>query len=141
MKHTTHIHFNMEDIDDISNELVNVQNNFYTRPVRVVRNSIHFSIPQQIINNLDLKAKDSCFFYFTIDGNYLSFKQYPTGIAPKFIRERKITLIGNNGTLYLIIPRFFTRLYNKPIKNVKLINAKGMQPHEWQIQFLFTDFT
>ena len=136
MKKAGKIRFDMDEVSDISNELVEVNKDCYTRQTSTHQNSLRFPIPIPIKLELDLKAGDKCYFVKYSEGYYLSFKVKPNSTTKDLMRERKISSAGQYDTLYLIIPPFIKKLFREPITNVQLIRTKGFQPYEWQIQFL-----
>lgn len=140
MKKAGRIQFDMEEISDITNELVEVNNNCYTKPTSMHQSSLRFPIPTPIKLDLELKAGDSCYFVRYSEGYYLSFKVKPD-TSEHLMKERKVQSAGKYNTLYLVIPPFIKNLYKKPITNVQLIKTKGFKEYEWQIQFLSSDFT
>lgn len=133
------ISFDMDDMSEISEQLVTVQNNCYTIRIRNIANTPRFKIPRAIIEELNLHAKDSCYFVQYTEGYYLSFKQIPN-TSTKNYKSRKLIPAGMYDTLYLAIPQFITNIFKK-INSVQLIRTKGFKKHEWQIKFLFIDYT
>ena len=133
------IRFDTDDISEISNQLIEVFNNFYTKRTSSVCGSLRFPIPTPIKAELDLKAGDTCFFCQYSEGFYISFKNKPEAATKAQIKARKLAAAGMYETLYVAIPPMIKNLYQETIKGVKLIRTKGFQPYEWQIQFLFTD--
>ena len=134
------IRFDTDDIDDISDQIIEVKNNFYTKRTRNMCGSLRFPIPTPIRIELNLKAGDTCFFCQYSEGFYISFKIKPEAATKAQIKSRKLAAAGANNTLYLAIPPMIKNLHREPITNVKLIQTKGFQPYEWQIQFLSTDY-
>lgn len=132
------IRFDMEDTEDISNQLIEVQNDYYIKPTSYKQGSLRFPIPKPIAIDLQLKTGDTCFFCQYSEGFYISFKHKPIAATKQQIRARNISTAGRN-TLYVNIPPMIKKLYQKTITNVKLIHTKGFQPYEWQLQFLFTE--
>ena len=133
------IRFDMEDMSDISDNIVEIDD-FYTKPTRITpRKQITFPIPNQLKVDLNLNTGDLVYFCQYSEGFYLSFKHKPDAPTKAQIRSRKLGSTGLYETLILCIPPFIKNLYLKPITFVKLIHTKGFQPHEWQIQFLTTD--
>lgn len=132
------IRFDTDDIDDISDQLIEIKNDFYTKRTSNIRSSLRFPIPAPIKAELNLKTGDTCFFCRYSEGFYISFKIKPIAATKAQIKSRRLCTAGHN-TLYLIIPPMIKNLYQAPIKGIKLIRTKGFQPHEWQIQFLFTE--
>jgi hypothetical protein len=141
MKKAGKIRFDMsDDIDSIlSDELVIIDKNCYTRTTNATRGSLRFAVPRQIIDNLDLQAGDPCFFCRYSEGFYLSFKIQPEAATKAQIKQRNLVAQGQANTIYLVIPPFIKNLYNAPITAVQLMQIKGFQPHEWSIRFLTTD--
>ena len=138
MKKAT-IRFDTDDIEDISDQLIEVNNNFYTKRTSSVCGSLRFPIPTPIKLDLNLKAGDPCFFCQYSEGFYISFKHKPEAATKAQIRSRKLAAAGSSNTLYLAIPPMIKNQYQETITNIKLIHTKGFQPYEWQIQFLFTE--
>ena len=133
------IRFDMDDIADISDQIIEVKNNFYTKKTSTVCGSLRFPIPTPIKVELELKAGDPCFFCQYSEGYYLSFKHKPIAATEAQIKCRKLAAAGMYNTLYLCIPPFIKNQYREPIHTIKLIKTKGFQPYEWQIQFLSTE--
>lgn len=141
MRKLQKIQFDMSETDELDNVLINIKKDFYVKPTRIVRgNSIRFAIPRQIVEELNLKASDPCFFVKFSEGFYISFKQEPDTVKRNY-KKRLLQGIGQYKTLYLVIPPMIQSLYKEQIKYVKLIRTEGFKPYEWQIQFLSTDFT
>lgn len=141
MRKKTQICFDMEDLADISNDLVQVNHAFYTKKTSNVCGSLRFPIPAPIRYNLNLKAGDTCFFCQYSEGFYISFNIRPVAATKAQIRARKLASAGAYNTLYVCIPPFIKNLYNETITGVQLINSKGFKNYEWQIRFLFSDYT
>ena len=139
MPRKAQIRFDMEDISDISDQIIEVSHDFYTKKTSIVCGSLRFPIPTQIKTELDLKAGDTCFFCQYSEGFYISFKVKPIAATKAQVRSRKLASAGAYNTLYVAIPPLVKNLYRETITGVKLIRTKGFQPYEWQIQFLFTD--
>ena len=133
------INFDMETASDISDMLIEIDKDFYTKKTSKVRGSLRFPIPTPIKLELQLKAGDSCFFCTYSEGFYISFKIKPEAATKAQLKERKISEAGMYKTIYVCIPPMIKNLYQKEIKSVKLIRTKGFQPYEWQLQFLFSD--
>lgn len=131
--------FDMDDISDISDQLIEVKQDFYTKKTTYQSGSLRFSIPTPIIIELDLKAGDTCFFCQYSEGFFLSFKHRPEAATKAQVRSRKLAKAGMYGSLYLAIPPMIKNQYRETIKGIKLIRTKGFQPYEWQVQFLFTE--
>lgn len=143
MKKASKIRFDMsDDIDnELLNELVIIDKNCYTRKTNSTRGSLRFAIPHTIIDNLNLKAGDPCFFCKYSEGFYISFRVRPDAATKAQIKQRNLVAQGQASTIYLVIPPFIKNLYKEPIKAVQLMQIKGFQPYEWSIQFLTTDLT
>lgn len=143
MKKRGRIRFDMDDISDITDELVEVKEDFYTILTTSACGSLRFAIPQSIRIDLNLKAGDICYFCQYADRTFLYFGEghCPLSAIEKQTKTRKLASAGSGNTLYLAIPPMFKNQYHKPISGVSLTKMKGYKPHEWQIQFLFTDFT
>ena len=135
------IRFDMDEISDISEELVEINNDFYTKKTSNMCGSLRFPIPTPIKVELDLKAGDTCFFCQYSEGFYISFKHKPEAATKAQVRSRKLAAAGQYETLYVCIPPMIKNLYKETITNVQLIRTKGFQPHEWQIKFLFIECT
>lgn len=138
MKKAT-IRFDTDDIEDISDQLIEIKHDFYTKRTTSSCGSLRFPIPTPIKLELDLKAGDSCFFCQYSEGYYISFKHKPVAATKAQVRSRKLAAAGSSNTLYLAIPPMVKKQYRELITNVKLIRTKGFQPYEWQIQFLSTE--
>lgn len=135
------IRFDTDDIDDISDQIIEVKNDFYTKQTSTVCGSLRFPIPTPIKTELELKAGDPCFFCQYSEGFYISFKHMPVSATKAQMRSRKLAAAGKYNTLYLAIPPMIKNLYRETITGVKLIRTKGFKEYEWQIQFLFTECT
>lgn len=135
------IRFDTDEIEDISDELIEVDKRFFTKQIQHKEHSLRFSIPTQIKLELDLHAHDICYFCEYSDGFYLSFKHKPVAATKNQIRSRKLSAAGAYNTLYLIIPPMIKKLYREPLKFVKLIQPKGYPEYEWLIQFHSTECT
>ena len=133
------IRFDMDDLADISDQIIEINKDFYTKKTSTVCGSLRFPIPTPIKVELNLKAGDTCFFCQYSEGYYISFKHRPEAATKAQIRSRKLAAAGMYNTLYLCIPPFIKNQYREPITGVKLIRTKGFQTYEWQIQFLFTE--
>lgn len=133
------ISFDMEDISDISEQLIEINHDFYTKKCSNVCGSLRFPIPTPIKLELNLKAGDTCFFCQYSEGYYISFNHRPAAATKAQVRERKLAAAGQYGTLYVCIPPMIKNLYQETIKGIKLYRIKGFQPYEWQLQFLFTE--
>ena len=138
-KKATGIRFDMDDLADISEELVSVNKDFYTKRTSLVCGSLRFPIPTPIKLELNLQPSDMCYFCQYSEGFYLSFKIKPESATKAQIRSRKLAPAGQYNTLYVCIPPMIKNQYQKTITSVQLIRTKGFQPHEWQLKFLFTD--
>lgn len=133
------IRFDMDSTADISDELIEINRDFYTRPVRPnVNGSLRFPIPSPIKAELELKPGIPCYFVQYSAGFYISF-----GIKPdcpkKQMRPRKLSYAGQHETLFLLIPQFIQQQFPE-MKFVQLIRTPGFQPYEWQIQFHSTEY-
>lgn len=133
------IRFDTDEISDISEQIIEVNNDFYTKRTNNMAGSLRFPIPAPIKAELNLKAGDICYFCIYSEGFYISFNHKPEAATKAQIKARKLAAAGMYDTLYLAIPPMIKNLYQKPIQNVKLIRTKGFKPYEWQIQFLFID--
>lgn len=135
------IRFEMDDLADISDQIIEINNDFYTKKTSQTRGSLRFSIPTPIKVDLGLKAGDTCFFCQYSEGFYISFKIKPDAATKSLTKSRRLASAGAYNTLYVCIPPFIKNLYKKEICGVKLFRTKGFQKHEWQLQFLFTECT
>lgn len=131
----------MEDIDDISDQIIEVDRHFYKQTTinTTNPNSTRFCIPVQIRQELNLKAGDVCYFCKYVDGYFISFNHKPASAIKGLYKSRKLSAAGAHDSLYLRIPQFITNLYQERITEVELLQIKGFQPYEWQIQFLSTE--
>lgn len=139
MKKPTKIQFDMENVSDITDKIVEINQDFYTKKTSQVCGSLRFPIPIPIKYELKLKAGDTCFFCKYSEGYYISFNNLPDAAVATQTRARKLAQAGAYNTLYVCIPPFIKNLHEKPITNVQLIRTKGFQKHEWQIRFLSLD--
>lgn len=139
MRKKNAIRFDMEDISDISDSIIEIEGFHTKNTITNKRNQLMFAIPKQIIIDLQLNPGDVVYFCQYSNGYYLSFKYKPADISNKQFRTRKLVPAGMYKTLYICIPPFIKNLYKEPITNIKLVQTKGFQPHEWQIQFLSTE--
>lgn len=139
MKKKTGIRFDMDDMSDITDQLIEISNDFYTKKTVKSCGSLRFPIPTPLKHELDLNPGDLVYFCQYSEGFYISFKHKPEAATKAQIRSRKLAAAGSNNTLYVCIPPMIKNLYKQEITNVSLIRTKGFQPYEWQIQFLFTD--
>ncbi len=140
-KKAAKIRFDMEGMEDISDELIEVKEAFYTRRTSIVCGSLRFPIPRPVIVDLELTAGDICYFCEYSEGYYLSFKIKPEAATKAQVKSRKLATAGANNTLFVAIPPMIKKLYREPITNVKLIQPIGYPKYEWQIQFLTTVYT
>ena len=133
------IKFDMDSTADISDELIEINHDFYTKPVRPsVSGSFRFPIPTPIKAELDLKPGMLCYFVQYSEGFYISFGVKPN-CSEKQMKFRKISYAGCQQTLFLLIPQFIQRQFPE-MKFVQLIRTPGFQPYEWQIQFHSTEY-
>lgn len=104
------IKFDMDSTADISDELVEVNHNFYTRPVRPnVNGSFRFPIPRQMKADLNLEPGMVCYFVQYSEGFYISFGVKPD--CPKSrMKFRKLSYAGQQQTLFLLIPQFIQQV-------------------------------
>jgi hypothetical protein len=140
-KRKTKIMFDMADEADISDEIVGVNKDFYTKRTTSSCGSLRFPIPTPIKIELDLQPSDICYFCSYSEGFYISFKIKPETATKAQVRSRKLSVAGNNNTLYVCIPPFIKNLYREPITSVELIRTEGFQPYEWHIKFHSIDCT
>lgn len=133
------IRFDMDSTADISDELVEINHDFYTKPVRPNSyGSLRFPIPKPLEAELELKAGTPCYFVRYSEGFYISFGVKPN--CPKTrMKYRKISYAGCQQTLFLLIPQFIQHLFPN-MKFVQLIRVPNWQPYEWQIQFHSTEY-
>lgn len=139
MKKRIGIHFDMDESSEISNELVEINRDYYTKRTTHGQGSLKFPIPREIEIELELNPGDLCYFCQYSEGFYLSFKEKPIAATKAMCRSRKLASAGMHNTLYLCIPPMIKNLYDEEIKSVILMRTKGFQAHEWQIKFLFTE--
>lgn len=133
------IRFDMDSTADISDELVEVNHDFYTRPVRPnVNGSFRFPIPNQIKADLELKPGMLCYFVKYSQGYYISFGVEPI-CTKNNVRHRRLSYAGQYETLYLLIPQFIQQKF-PDTKFVQLIKPPSWKPYEWQIQFHSTEY-
>ena len=133
------IKFDMDSTADISDELIEINHDFYTKPVRPNSyGSFRFPIPAPIKAELNLKPGMSCYFVKYSQGYYISFGVEP--ICSKYnVRQRKLSYAGSNETLFLLIPQFIQQKFPE-MKFVQLIRTPDWKPYEWQIQFHSTEY-
>ena len=139
MKKRIGIRFDMEEMSEISNELVEINRDYYTKKTTYGQGSLKFPIPREIQVELNLNPGDICYFCLYSEGFYLSFKEKPITATKNMCRSRKLASAGMNNTLYLCIPPMIKNLYQEEIKSVVLMRTAGFKAHEWQLQFLFTE--
>ena len=132
--------FDTTDTTDISEELVPVEKNFYTRYVRTIAGVKRFGIPKEIKKELNLKVKDDVYFVNYSDGYYIVFNEIPD-TSPDNYKRRKIISAGAHDSLYVAIPPMLTKDYVRPITAISLIQPKGVPNNTWRIQLRFTGFT
>ena len=135
------IRFDVDDIEDISNQLIEVNHDFYTNHTCQMSGCLRFPIPTPIRVELDLHPGDVCYYCKYSEGMYISFKHKPAAATKSQVKTRKLAAAGMYDTLYLAIPPMVKNLYREPITSIKLIRTKGFQPYEWHIQFLSSDCT
>lgn len=136
------IQFETEEIDNVANDLVEVGQNVYTKKINKISNCTKFAIPQEIVLGLNLKPKTKCYFIKQESGYYhLYFNRYPEDTPKKYVHSRAINYAGMYKTLFLTIPIQITKELPKNINFIMLIQVKGMDKHEWIIQFHSTDCT
>lgn len=133
------IRFDMDSTADISDELVEVNHDFYTRPVRPNSyGSLRFPIPTEIKAELNLKPGIPCYFVQYSEGFYISFGVKPDCPETR-MKYRKIYYAGQQQTLFLLIPQFIQHKFPNT-KFVQLIKPPSWKPYEWQIQFHSTEY-
>ena len=133
--------FDMDDLSDISDDIIVVNKDFYTKRTTARAGSLRFAIPMPIKAELELNVSDLCYFCQYSEGFYISFKHKPEAATKAQVRSRKLAAAGDYGTLYVCIPQFIKNLHREPITSVQLIRTEGFEPHEWQIKFLSIDCT
>ena len=126
----------MEDnSEEITNQVLLVNNNFYTKKTCWVSGSLRFPIPVEIKTELNLKSGDMCYFVEYDAGYYIAFNKEPEGVLKKKIRYRKLSKAGMYETLFVCIPQFIKHKYTEEITNIQLIHPSGFKRNEWQIRF------
>ena len=133
------IRFEMEELSEITDNLVIINRDFYTIPINKHQSSKRFAIPKDLVNSLQLKAGDACYYIKYEDGFYISFKTQPTGIPIKQIKKRNLVRAGEYNTLYLVVPVTVIRKTYPEMTHVQIIHIKGFQEYEWQFKPLFID--
>ena len=89
-KQLSKIRFDLEEMSEITDELVEIDNNIYTKRTCHMSGSLRFPIPRPIVAELDLKAGDTCFYCQYSEGFYLSFKRN-VGLSPTEYRSTRST--------------------------------------------------
>ena len=140
-KKAAKIRFDMDGMEEISDKLIEVKEDFYTKHTSIVCGSLRFPIPRQIVLDLGLKAGDTCYFCEYSEGYYLSFRIRPEAATKAQLKSRKLAMAGANHTLFVAIPPMIKKLYREQITSIKLTRPVGYPKHEWQIQFLTTVYT
>lgn len=135
----TSIKFEMSPEDELQEDLLEVNHGFYTKKITCSNYGIKFPVPVEIVVDLDLKSGDTCYFCKYSEGFYISFKHKPQGSADKNIKSRKLCKAGDYDTLYVRIPAGIAHSLHPNPTSVSLVQVKGFQNYEWQINFLFTD--
>lgn len=126
----------MEDnSDEITEHVVIVNNNFYTKKTCYVAGSLRFPIPSQIKAQLNLNSGDNCYFVEYSQGFYIAFNIKPEDVLKRKIRSRKLIKAGACDTLFVCIPHFIKNQFNKEITGIQLIHLPGFKENEWQIRF------
>ena len=129
----------MEDnSEEITNQVILVNNRFYTKKTCNVSGSLRFPIPIEIKTELDLKSGDICYFVEYEAGYYIVFNEIPEGALKKKTRSRKLAKAGMYETLFVCIPHFIKNTFENKITHIQLIHPSGFKRNEWQIRF-FTD--
>ena len=142
-KKSQRINFEMSTIDEeLANELVKVNKSIYLK--RLIhfsfKSSVKFSIPKEIVQVLELKPKDECYFYRTNARMYITFFNPPDGISPKQYRVRHLSNAGDYNTLSVLIPKLITdEIPKSKLEYIRLIQPQGLGKTEWQIEFLSSD--
>lgn len=133
------IRFDMDSTADISDELIEINHDFYTKPVRPnINGTLRFPIPTEIKIELEIEPGTPCYFVQYSEGYYISFGVKPD-CSEKQMRCRHVQYAGRNKTLFLLIPQFIQHKIPN-IKFVQLIRTPGFQAYEWQIQFHSTEY-
>lgn len=131
------ISFDMDTFEtDLVNELLPVQNNFYTKKVSRIARTMRFPIPTSICEELNLNVSDICYFIKYTEGYYIAFNTRPNDVLERNIRSRKLIKAGMYNTLFVAIPQFIQQDFTKAIQYVQLIHPKGFKQNEWQIRFI-----
>ena len=94
MKKKTAIRFDIDELSDISDEIIEINNDFYTKRTSNTCGSLRFPIPTPIKLELNLKAGDTCFFCQYSEGFYISFKIKPEAATKAQVRSRKLAAAG-----------------------------------------------
>ena len=139
MKKPSKIAFDMEEIDEADFSVIEVQQDFYTRPTSKLRGSLRFSIPKPIVFELGLQASDDCYFIQQETSLCLAFKIKPEGISEHLVKHRKLAKVGKYDTLYVCLPPIIRHQYKFPITAIQLLHPKGYQNHEWIIKPITID--
>lgn len=126
----------MDMEDELQHELLEVDKGFYTKKITSSNYGLKFPIPIEIVCALKLQVGDTCYFCKYSEGYYISFKYKPTGVLLRNIKSRKITKAGEYDTLYVRIPASMLHRMKDTPSSVSLVQVKGFQEHEWQINFL-----
>ena len=137
MPHKARITFEMEETPEIAEQLVELQE-LYTKTTAFVSGSVRFPIPVEIAIRLNLKPGDTCFFYKSPEGDFLSFKEAPAEDIALF-KTRKISTAGQSGTLWLCIPPYIQKLHRDIKYIIQLLQPEGFKEHEWKILLHTTD--
>ena len=133
------IQFKMEEPDiELQEHTVQVDL-FYTRKTKKAGGSIKFSIPITVAQQLGLTKEDIVYFTIEPTGTYIYFKTRPDEIPARYLKSRKISIEGQSGTHYTIIPPMLKSLSSKEIAAVALIHNEGDPSYKWQIQMLPID--
>ena len=141
VKKAHRISFDMDTFEtDLIDELLPVQNNFYTKKVSRIARTMRFPIPTAICEELNLNVSDICYFIKYSEGYYIAFNTRPEDVLERNIRSRKLIKAGMYNTLFVAIPQFIQQDFKNAIQTVQLIRPKGFKQNEWQIRFI-TDCT
>jgi bifunctional DNA-binding transcriptional regulator/antitoxin component of YhaV-PrlF toxin-antitoxin module len=133
--------FDLTSPPDFTEDLIPVDQNFYTRRVREISGVKRFGIPTAIKKELNLKPKDDVYFVtYDREHYFIVFNEVPD-TSPNNYKRRKIIYAGHNQSLYVAVPPMLTKDYVRPLTGVSLTQPKGVPKNTWQIQLLFTEFT
>lgn len=127
------INFTMADVDD--DETVTLQG--YAQHVKLFwrkTSSCWFYIPRYIVKTLNLKPKDTVYFYIISRTTLVMSFRNP---YLKSARKRKIGYAGCTRDLTAIIPTgLIPKNYLQTKDRIQIINTTGTENYEWQIRFV-----